>query len=531
MSSYLLNRRLFQVAVAAGLAMSTTLAPAQTNPVAGGVLNAIINPEPPSLNLALQQVQSTQIVASKIYESLLIYTQKLQPTPGLARAWTMSDDRLTYTFQLQRGVRWHDGKPFSSADVVFTYKKILANTARAKALMENVSDVIATDPDTVVFKLKQPYSAFLYAFDIGGGAILPKHLYDVPTELGRNPYNNAPIGTGPFKFSKWERGSHIELVRNSDYWRQGLPYLDGITYRVIPDSASRRVALEQDTVQQAVASDLEPIDGPRLRKLPTLTVSTAGSEYWAPLQWIEMNNSIAPFNDKRFRQAVMHAIDREFVVNKIFFGLGTVATGPINHMTRFYDPNVKQYPYDPKLAAKLLDEMGLVADSNGVRVRTTFIPMPYGEAYRRFGEYLKLSLGKVGIAVTIENVDVGTWVKRMGDGDYQMVANGVFQYGDPAIGVARTYLSTNIRKGVAFTNTSQYRNPKVDELFLKAATVPDQERQALYSEIQRILVEDVPVAWIVDAQQPVYLSKRVQNANITALGAAGSYAEAWLLKK
>jgi peptide/nickel transport system substrate-binding protein len=175
--------------------------------------------------------------------------------------------------------------------------------------------------------------------------------------------------------------------------------------------------------------------------------------------------------------------------------------------------------------------MGLVADSNGLRVHTTFIPMPYGEAYRRFGEYLKLSLGKVGIAVTIETIDVGTWVKRMGDGDYQMVANGVFQYGDPAIGVARTYLSTNIRKGVAFTNTSQYRNPKVDELFLKAATVPDQERQALYSEIQRILVEDVPVAWIVDAQQPVYLSKRVQNANITALGAAGSYAEAWLLKK
>lgn len=510
------------------LALIGPPAAGQAVPVAGGVLNAIISPEPPSLNLALQQVAVTQMVASKIYESLIVYSQKLEPTPGLASAWSMSADRLTYTFLLQKGVKWHDGHPFSSADVVFTYKKILAHTARTRTLMENVVDVTAPDAGTVVFKLKQPYSAFLYAFDIGGGAILPKHLYDVGTELAKNPHNNAPVGTGPFKFSRWERGAYIELVKNQDYWRPNLPYLDGITYRVIPDAASRRVALEQGTVQQAVANDIEPFDAARLSRLPGISTTTSGSEYWAPMYWVEMNNSIAPFNDKRFRQAVMHALDRKFVVDKIFFGQGTIATGPIHNKTRFHDGNLRPYPFDPQKAMALLDEMGLRPDASGVRARVSFIPLPYGEAHKRFGEYLKLALAKVGIAVSLESADIGTWVKRMGDGDFQMVANGVYQYGDPAIGVSRTYVSTNIKKGLAFSNTAQYRNEKVDSLFAQAASAPDEQRQALYSEVQKELVEDVPVAWIMDTITPIFLASKVQGAITTALGASGSYAEAWL---
>jgi len=524
-----IRRALWRCAVPA-LVIASSPAFAQITPTPGGVLNAIVAPEPPTLNVALQPVAVTQMVASKVYESLIVYSPKLEPTPGLARAWTVSPDRLTYTFHLQKGVRWHDGQKFTSADVVFSYKKILANTARTRAVMENVADVIAPDDDTVVFKLKQPYSAFLYSMDIGGGAILPKHLYDVPTEPDKNPHNNAPVGTGPFKFSKWVRGSHIELVKNPDYWRKGLPYLDGITYRVIPDAASRRLAVEQGTVQQAGAYDIEPFDAPRLAMLPTIKTTGAGSEYWAPMVWVEMNTSLAPFNDKRFRQAVLYALDRNFIVSKIFYGHGTVSTGPIHNKTRFYDPEVKRYPFDPKQAAKLLDDMGLKPDAAGVRARVNYIPMPYGEVHRRFAEYLKLSLGRVGIAVNIESADVGTWLKRMGDGDFQMVGNGVFQYGDPAIGVARTYISSNIRKGLAFSNTSQYRNPAVDELFAKAAIAPEAERQALYSQVQRILVEDAAVAWIYDVAPPVFLSKKVHDAITTALGTSGSYAEAWMSK-
>lgn len=174
--------------------------------------------------------------------------------------------------------------------------------------------------------------------------------------------------------------------------------------------------------------------------------------------------------------------------------------------------------------------MGLKPDASGVRARVGLIPAPWGDVHKRFAEYFKVALGKVGILVNIESAEIGSWVSRMGNGDFQMVANGVFQYGDPAIGVARTYLSTNIRKGIAFSNTSQYKNPKVDALFNQAASAAPEQRQALYSEAQRLLVDDAAVAWILDTAQPIYTDRRVHDAITTALGASGSFAEAWLSK-
>ncbi len=522
----------FALAAANLSAFAAPAAQAEETPQYGGVLTAILSPEPPTLNVAVQQVAGTQLIGGKIFESLLTYSFDLKPLPSLARSWDVSPDRLTYTFHLQPKVQWHDGKPFSSEDVVFTYTKILANTPRTRTLMANVQEVSAPDAQTVVFKLKQPYSAFLYAMDIGGGAILPKHLYDVDTPLAQNPYNNAPIGTGPFKFKRWERGSYVELVRNEHYWKEGRPYLDGITYRVNPDSASRRVALEQGTVLQAWMQDIEPVDVPRVAKLPTINQTNKGYEYWSTMQWIELNGGRQPFADKRFRQALMYGINRQFIVDKIMFGSGTVATGPIHHNTRFYDANVKSYPYDPKKAAALLDEMGLKPDAQGVRVKVGLIPLPYGEMSRRISEYIKQNLAKIGVAVTLENTDVGGWTSRVGNWDFDMGANGVFQYGDPAIGVSRTYLGSNIKKGLMFSNTSQYNNPKVDELFNAAATAAtDEERQKLYSEAQRILVEDVPVLWLADTNYSTLLNKRVHNAVTTALGVVDTQSETWLSKE
>ncbi|AZR92772.1 peptide ABC transporter substrate-binding protein [Bordetella trematum] len=526
------RRALLQGALAAAALLSTaTASAADPQPQYGGVLTAILNPEPPNLNVALQQVGTTQMVAGKIYESLLTYSFDLKPQPSLAKSWEVSPDQLTYTFHLQPNVSWHDGKPFSADDVVFTYTKVLANTPRTRTLMANVESVTAPDPQTVVFRLKQPYSAFLYAFDIGGGVILPKHLYDVDTPMAQNPHNNAPVGTGPFKFKHWERGSYIELVKNPAYWKEGRPYLDGITYRVIPDAASRRLALEQGTVQQAWLQDIEPFDIPRVSKLPHINTTQKGFEYWSTMHWIELNGARKPMDDKRFRQAIMYALNRDFITEKIMFGMGTVATGPLHHNTRFYDANVKRYPYDPEKAIALLDEMGLKPDAKGVRVRLGLIPNPYGEMQRRIAEYTKQNLGKVGIEVNIENTDVGGWTTRMGNWDFDMAYNGVFQYGDPAIGVSRTYVSSNIKKGLPFTNTSQYSNPKVDELFEQASrATSDEERQKLYTEVQQILVEDVPLAWINDTNYSIFLDKRVHDAVTTGLGAVDTYADAWMSK-
>ena len=179
--------------------------------------------------------------------------------------------------------------------------------------------------------------------------LVPKHIYE-NTDFRANPANNAPIGTGPFKFKSWTRGSNIELVRNENYWKPGLPYLDGISFRIIPDASLRAVALETGQAHASQFDAVEPFEVQRLAALPHMTMTTKGYEFVSPIMWIDINNRRAPLNDKRVRQAFLHALDRDFILKSLFFGMGKVATGPIASTTRFYDPNVPKYPFDPAKA-------------------------------------------------------------------------------------------------------------------------------------------------------------------------------------
>ena len=496
----------------------------------GGVLTAILNPEPPLLVLGLNQQAPTQLVAGKIYQGLLRYDFTLKPLPSLAKSWTVSPDGLTYTFKLEEGVKWHDGAPFTAEDVVFSCAKFLPEVhPRARAIFERCESITAPDKFTAVFKLKEPFEPFLYSFLPAGAPMMPKHIYD-GTDYRANPKNATPIGTGPFKFKEWVKGSHITLVRNDEYWKPGRPFLDGVTYRVIPDAAARALAIETGQVDLAQGNDVEAFDVQRLAKLPHLELSTKGYETVAPISWIEINHRTAPFSDKRFRQAMMHAIDRDFIVKNIFFGLGRPASGPINTATRFHDAKaIKRYPYDVKKAEALLDQMGLKPGAGGVRARIKMMVLPYGEVWVRQAEYVKQALRRVGIDVTLESNDAGGWVKRIGDWDYETSFDFVSQFMDPAMGVARTYVSSNIRKGVPFTNTMGYVNKRVDELFDQAPKQTDAAKaQAMYSEMQAIVTEEVPVVWLTELEFPVLINKRFRNVNIDANGPNSEFDEAHL---
>jgi len=287
--------------------------------------------------------------------------------------------------------------------------------------------------------------------------------------------------------------------------------------------------LENGDVMQSQYNDIEPFDVPRLSKLPSLQLTKKGYEFIAPLMWIEFNTRVKPFDDKRFRQAFMYAVDREFIRDKIWFGLGRVATGPVNSVTKYYEPNVKKYSYDPEKAKALLDEMGLKPGTNGVRATVKFLPLPYGETWQRLGEYIKQALGRVGVNVVLESTDAAGWGQREANWDFEMTADFVYQYADPSIGVSRTYISSNIRKGVMFSNVMGYNNPEVDSLFEKAAKENDPKtRQEYYSKVQQILVEDVPVGWLLEIEFPTFQSKRLHDAVTTAIGVSETYADAWL---
>ena len=499
-----------------GIPLGLTRAAGQTS---GGTLNTIIQPEPPILVTALNQQQPTLTLGGKIYESLLRYDFDLKPIPGLAQSWEVSPDGLIYTFKLFPNITFHDGTPLTADDVIFSVTKMLMEThARARGTFARVDSAEAPDPHTVVFRLKTPFAPFLGAFDCTTAPIVPKHIYD-GTDYRKNPANAQAIGCGPFKLKEWVRGSHVHLVKHEGYYRPGEPHLDEIIYRVIPDSASRSVALEQGTVQLTQCTDVEAFDVQRLSKLPNLDMTTKGYEFFAPHQWLELNNRIAPMNDKRFRQAVMYAIDRKALLTRVFFGLGKVATGPVSSKTRFYEKDVKQYEYSLDKAKALLDDMGLKPGADGKRVTIPYLVPPYGEIYQRSAEFLRQSLGRVGIDLQLQGIDLAGWAEKCSNWDFSMTMNLVYQFGDPALGVSRTYITSNIRKGILFSNTAGYSNPEVDRLFEEAAVATsDAKRQELYSAVQKLLVEEIPIVWLVEQDYANFIDKKLKNVITTAIG-------------
>jgi peptide/nickel transport system substrate-binding protein len=503
-------------AALSGIPLGVTHAFGQTK---GGTLNTIIQPEPPILVTALNQQQPTLTLGGKIYESLLRYSPDLKPIPGLAQSWEVSPDGLTYTFKLFPNITFHDGKPLTADDVIFSMTKLLPEThARARGIYSRIEKAEAPDPLTVVFKLKSTFAPFLGALDSTTGPIVPKHIYD-GTDYRKNPANAQAIGSGPFKLKEWVKGSHVHLVRHEGYYRKDEPHLDEVIYRIIPDAASRAVALEQGTVQLTQWNDIEQYDVTRLSKLPNYELTTKGYEYFAPHQWLELNNRIKPFDDKRFRQAVAYALDLKSMRSRVYFNLPKIATGPVSSATRFYEKDVKSYDYSIEKAKALLDEMGLKPGADGKRVTVKYLTPPYGEIYQRAAEFVRQSLGRAGIDVQLENTDVAGWAEKCSNWDFEMTGNLVYQFGDPALGVSRTYISSNIKKGILFSNTAGYSNPEVDRLFEEAATSVDEaKRQELYSKVQKILVEDVPVVWMFEQAYPTFIDKRLKNVTATAIG-------------
>lgn len=518
-----LTRRGFIGLAAGGAALGLGLPPALAQR-RGGTLFAITNPEPAILVLGLSSQGPTQLIGGKIYNGLLDYDFDLKPLPSLAESWTVSPDGREYVFKLRPNATWHDGRPCTSEDVIFTTRDFLPEVhSRARQNFGRVAEFLAPDPHTVVFRLKEPFGPFLGAFQVGSAPITPKHVY-AGTDFRKNPANATPIGTGPFRFVEWRSGSHIRLERFEQYWKPGQPYLDGIYFRIVPDAAARALALETGDVQLASQSDIELFDVPRLKAAPHLAMTTRGNEYFAPIGWLEINNRVKPLDDKRVRQALMHALDRNFIRDKIWFGLGKVATSPVCSTTRFHDPAVKKYEFDPRRAEALLDEAGLKRDGSGIRFTVKLLQSPYGGPWSRLAEYAKQAFAKVGINAVLEATDGGAFAQRVANWDYELTFNILLQFGDPALGVARSYISSGLMKGVMFSNTSGYVNPKVDDLFARAAVAPaDAERQRLYSELQAILVDEVPVVWLIELEYPTIHDKRLHNVVTTSIGVYDSF--------
>ncbi|QET00698.1 ABC transporter substrate-binding protein [Cupriavidus pauculus] len=512
----LMSMVIASAAVVAGFTSASAFA--QT---AGGTLSGIVQPEPPILVSAMNSQAPTQYIAGKIYQGLLTYSPDLKPQPELAKSWKISPDGLTYTFELQSGVKWHDGKPFTSADVVFSIDKLLREVhVRTRAVINKyMASIRAVNDTTVEIKLKEPFPPFISMFETGTMPMMPKHLYE-GTDYRNNPANQKPVGTGPFMFKEWKKGAYIKLVKNPNYWKKGKPYLDELVFYVIPDSASRAVAFEKGDVQVLRGGDVDNVDVKRLRAIPNVEYTTKGWEMFAPMASMLLNERKPPFNNVKVRQAVMHALNRKLIVDNIFFGMGKPAVSPFASSTLFFDKNIPQFEFNLKKAREEIKASGVDVGQYPIKILST----SYGANWDRLDEYVKQMLEPLGFKVSIESADAGTWAARVGNWDFDLTITYTYQYGDPALGVERLYVARNIVKGTPFANVQGYNNPQADELWTKAGVTMDPaERQKLYSEVQRILVNDVANANLFEIEFPTLYRKNVKNLVTTAIGLNESF--------
>jgi len=500
----------------------------------GGTLVMLVQPEPPTLASYISTSGPIGQVTSKIFDGLLEYDFALKPIPGLADSWKIGPDGKTITFTLRKGVRFHDGTPFTSADVKFTVLEVLKkNHPRGASTFRELTDIDTPNPQTAVFRLAAPAPYLMMALSGYESPMLPRHLYE-GTDVKTSKYGNAPIGTGPFKFVEWQRGQFIRLDRNPDYWRQGRPYLDRIVCRFVADSATRTAAMEKGEVHVGGFAAIPWPDVKTLAKLPAIETTTKGYEMSSPIVQLDFNTRKPPFDNLKVRQAVSYAISRRTVIENVWFGWGKPATGPISSNfapVGFYTPEVRTYevPNGIEIANTLLDEAGLKRGPGGVRVEIIHDVTPYGEEWQRYGEYVQQVLAEIGIKATLRYEDVPTWLKRLyTDYDFQLSSNWIQGLADPVIGVHRLYHSKQIRPGTVFVNETGWSSPRIDQLMDQATVELDpMKRAALYHEFQKLVVDGAPLVWVHELQFVTVYTRQLKDLIVSPLGLYASFDRAY----
>ena len=521
-------------ALTAGVAIAAILASA---PVVaqkpGGTLVQITQPEPPNLASYISTSGPIGQVTAKVFDGLLEYGFDLKPAPSLAESFTVAPDGKTITFKLRHDVKFHDGKPFTSADVQFTFMEVLKKVhPRGIATFRELTAVETPDPYTAIFKLDKPAPYMMMAFSGYESPVLPKHVYgtgDIKTHANAN----SPVGTGPFKFVEWRRGEFVRLDKHKEYWRSGMPYLDRIVVRFISDSSTRTAALEKGEAHVAGFGAIPYNDVKKLGALPTVEVTTKGYEMISPVVELLLNTKTAPLDNEKVRQALAYAVDRKFVIDNVWFGYGKPAVGVMSSNfapSGMFVPG-KDYAVADRVARAnaLLDEAGFPKKADGFRFELVHDITPYGEEWQRFGEAVQQQFAQVGVKLTLRYEDVAKWLKRIyTDYDFNMTSNFLYNLADPVLGVHRSFHSDRIRPGTVFVNGARWSSPETDKIMDQGTVEPDPaKRAALYNELIKKTSEASPVIYVLELQFPTLVNKQFKNVITSPLGIYGNYATAY----
>jgi peptide/nickel transport system substrate-binding protein len=478
-------------------------ASAQDAPKRGGTVVYALTADPPHLNAALTNDLNAQQTATQIFSQLIRVDKDAKVTGDLAESWSMAPDGMTYTFKIRKGVKWHDGKLLTADDVRWALTEItMKYNPNASTSFGAVASIDAPDDTTLVVHMKRPFPAFM-PWSLVNQWIYPRHIYE-GSDPRQNEHNyKNPIGSGPFIFKEWVRGSHITFERNQDYYIKGEPYVDRVVARFIPDAGARVIALENGEVDYLNIYGLPSSAIPALRKEKGITVLSHPKRvnFGAIMAHFNVRNQYLA--KKEVRQALSYAVDRKLLLDRAFAGIGAVASGPISsYQIEFFDPAIaNHYAYDLKKAEELLDKAGVPKGPDGKRfsLRITYARAGEGGGLQAAAEIMREEFKPLGIDLILEPKDYAVWMESAHlkwDFDLSM---GSYQTGpDPAVAVSRLYITKNIQKLMG-RNLMGYSNPKVDDLFdAGEREINHDKRVDIYRQIQEIMVDDAPALFLWD---------------------------------
>ncbi len=501
-------------ALAVGIVAIAMLSAAALSPVAAqtpsGVLVVGQIAEPKSMDPATVTAVNDFRILVNMYDGLTRYKDgSLEVEPALAESWTISEDGTVYNFKLREGVTFHDGTPFDAEAVKYNFDRMLdenhpdhdTGPFPLSFFFGAIEETRVVDSHTVELHLDEPYAPLL------SNLAYPTGLMVSPTAVRQHKqdYGRNPVGTGPFKFRVWESNRQVALERIEDYW-DGAPPLRGVVFRPIPDANARVSEMLSGGIDLMV--EVPPDNVATFADSPDFTLhEQAGPHLW----FLILNLKEEPFDDKRMRHAVNYAIDKKALVENVLQGTATVATGPTPAAFAWaYNEALEPYPHDPEKARRLIEEAGHTGDE------ITFYVTESGSGMLdpvAMGTAIQANLAAVGLEAKIETYEWNTFLGKVNPGleGKAAMAEMAWMTNDPDT-LPYLALRSDAWPEKGGFNSGYYANPEVDRLLEAARTSTDQEERArLYREMQEIVYEDAPWAFIANWKQNAVTSKRVEN--------------------
>lgn len=439
-----------------------------------GVVVAAVETNPVSLDPRVATDALSLHVIGLLFNALVRTDEHFRVVPDLAARWEQPDER-TVIFHLRRGVRFHHGRELTADDVRFTFESLKTVGSAHTTLLEEVQEVRILDRYRVAFHLKRPFGPLPYHLTVG---IVPADIAD------GEGFGQAPVGTGPFRFTRWDQNEQVEVEAFPGYFG-GAPRVERLRLRIIPDATIRFLELKKGNIDLLLAS-LPPEVLSLVKSLPGVQTATGPSSNYT---YLGFNLRDPILSDLRVRRAIAHALDRKGLIAHLLRGQATAATGLLFPQHWAYESQVVTFPFDLDRARRLLDEAGYPATQGGVRFALTF-KATTGELSRAIAEAMQFQLSQVGIRLEIRSYEWGTFYADIKSGNFQLYVLTWVGITDPDY---YQYIFHSDSLPPRGANRGYYHNAELDRLLLAGRqTANTAERKATYSRIQRILAEELP---------------------------------------